>query len=89
MRSVSQLSLRELVRVIASCLRESLQSDVTGVSLYDSEANQFRAYMFDLPENFPPIEEGTLMSIEGSIGGAAGPVRRFAPGSVMVIRNLV
>lgn len=68
---VSQLSLRELARVTADRLRAALRHDVTGISLYDPEINQFRAYMFDLPDHLPPIEEGTLMPLEGSVGGLA------------------
>jgi formate hydrogenlyase transcriptional activator len=68
---VTQLDLRELVRAVSSCLREVLRPDVTGISLYDPETNQFRAYMFDLPDNLPPIEEGTPMPLEGSVGGLA------------------
>ncbi|HKQ77886.1 MAG TPA: GAF domain-containing protein [Blastocatellia bacterium] len=68
---VTQLDLRELVRAVSSCLREVLQPDVTGISLYDHKTNQFRAYMFDLPDNLPPIEEGTPMPLEGSVGGLA------------------
>src|SRR5919202_381419 len=68
---VSQLSLRELVRVVSQCLREVLRPDVTAVSLYDPETNKFRAYMFDLPDNLPAIEEGTPMPLEGTVGGMA------------------
>lgn len=68
---VSQLNLKDLVRVISSCLRETLRPDVTGISLYDPETNQFRAYMFDLPGNMPAIEEGTPMPLENTIGGMA------------------
>ncbi len=68
---VSHLSFRELVRVVSSCLRKVLQPDVTGISLFDPETNQFRAYMFDLPQNLPPIEEGTPMPLEGTVGGMA------------------
>jgi formate hydrogenlyase transcriptional activator len=68
---VTQLDLRELVRAVSSCLREVLRPDVTGISLYDPETNQFRAYMFDLPDNLPPIEVGTPMPLEGSVGGLA------------------
>ena len=68
---VSQLSLRELMRVIASCLRDVLQPDVTGISIYDPETKQFRAYLFDVPAGMPAIEEGTPMPLEGSVGGMA------------------
>src|SRR5262249_12598885 len=68
---VSHLNLRELVRVISTCVREVLQTDITSVSLYDPELNQFRAYLFDLPANLPSIEEGTPIPLEGTIGGRA------------------
>jgi formate hydrogenlyase transcriptional activator len=68
---VSHLSLRELVRVVSTCLREVLQPDLTGLSLYDPETNQLRAYVFDLPDNLPAVEEGTSIPIEGSAGGVA------------------
>ena len=68
---VTQLSLRDLVRVIATCLRQVLQNDVTAVFLHDAEANQFRSYMFDVPSSIPSIDEGIGVPIEGSMGGAA------------------
>ena len=68
---VSQLSLRELVRVVSASLREVLQPDVTGISLYDPETDDFRAYFFDMPANLPPVEEGTRMPLEGTVGGMA------------------
>jgi formate hydrogenlyase transcriptional activator len=68
---VSQLDLRELVRVVSSCLREALQLDISSVSLYDPEINQLRAYWFDLSEILPPIEEGTPFTLEGNVGGVA------------------
>lgn len=80
---VSQLSLREIVRVTSACLREVLQHDVTGISLYDPEAKQLRAYMFDLTRNLMEVEEGTLLPIEGSIGGKA-----FTSGRSVFINRL-
>ncbi len=68
---VTQLSLRDLVRVITSCLRKVLQNDVTAVFLHDAEANQFRSYMFDVPPGIRPIDEGIGVPVEGSMGGAA------------------
>jgi formate hydrogenlyase transcriptional activator len=68
---VTQLSLRDLVRVIATCLRQVLQNDVTAVFLHDAEANQFRSYMFDVPSSIPSIDDGIGVPIEGSMGGAA------------------
>ncbi len=68
---VSQLDLRELARVTAACLRDVLQNEVTGITLYDPQTNQFRAYMFDLPDSMSPIPEGTPMPLEGTVGGMA------------------
>ena len=68
---VSHLDLRELVRVVSASLREVLQPDVTGISLYDPETNDFRSYYFNLPPNLPPIEEGTRMPLDGTAGGVA------------------
>ncbi|HET9528861.1 MAG TPA: sigma 54-interacting transcriptional regulator, partial [Blastocatellia bacterium] len=68
---VSQLSLLELVRVTSSRLREVLGHDLTGLSLYDPDTNQFRAYMFDMPDSMAAIEPGTTMPLEGSVGGMA------------------
>ena len=68
---VSHLSLKELIHVVANCIRNVVKPDVTGISLYDPETNQFRAYMFHLPDNLPPIAEGTPMPLEGTIGGMA------------------
>ncbi|MBI1759888.1 MAG: GAF domain-containing protein, partial [Acidobacteria bacterium] len=68
---VTQLDLRALARVTATRLREVLHHDVTGISLYDTATNQFRAYLFDLPDNLPPIPEGMLMPLEGTVGGLA------------------
>jgi formate hydrogenlyase transcriptional activator len=79
---VSQLSLHELVRVVSSCLRDVLNSDVTGLSLYDPETNQLRAYVFDLPKNIPPIAEGTPIPFEGSMGG-----RAFTTGQPVFLRR--
>ena len=68
---VTQLSLRDLVRVISTCLRDVLQNDVTAVFLHDAEANEFRSYMFDVPPSMPSIDEGIGVPIEGSMGGVA------------------
>lgn len=66
---VSHLNLRELMDVISSCLREIIKPDVTGVSLFDPETNQLRAYVFDLSGNLPKIPEGTPIPMNGSLGG--------------------
>lgn len=68
---VSQLDLRELVRVISSCLCEALEINAVGLSLYEPETACFRVYYYDLPDTIPPIEAGATIPAEGSIGGLA------------------
>lgn len=68
---VSELSLRELVRVISTSLRTVMGYDTASVALYDHEANQLRAYVFDLPDRLPPMEEGTIIPLADSFGGLA------------------
>lgn len=68
---VSQLSLHELVHVTAACLREVLHTEIAGLSLYDSETDQLRAYAYDFPIQQSAIEEGVPVPLEGSLGGMA------------------
>lgn len=68
---VSQLDLRELVRVISSCLCEALEIDAVGLSLYEPETACFRVYYYDLPDTIPPMDAGATIPAEGSIGGLA------------------
>ncbi|MCI0541757.1 MAG: sigma 54-interacting transcriptional regulator [Verrucomicrobiales bacterium] len=68
---VSELSLRELFRVISAKTREVMGNDTTSVAVYDPESNRLRAYLFDQPDNMPAIEEGTLIPLEGTMGGRA------------------
>ncbi len=76
---VSQLDLRELAPVTAARLREVLQHDMTGISLYDPEANQFRTYVFDLPDALPPIPEGMLVPLEVRLAAwRLSPASRFS-----------
>lgn len=68
---VSQLDLRELVRVISSCLCEALDINAVGLSLYEPKTACFRVYYYDLPDTIPPMEAGATIPAEGSIGGLA------------------
>jgi formate hydrogenlyase transcriptional activator len=68
---VSQLDLRELVRVISSSLCEALEINAVGLSLYEPESACFRVYYYDLPDTIPPMEAGATIPAEGSIGGLA------------------
>lgn len=68
---VSQLDLRDLVRVISSSLSEALDINAVGLSLYEPESACFRVYYYDLPETIPSMEAGATIPAEGSIGGLA------------------
>lgn len=68
---VSQLDLRDLVRVISSCLSEALDINAVGLSLYEPESACFRVYYYDLPDTIPSMEAGATIPAEGSIGGMA------------------
>src|SRR5262245_29022900 len=68
---VSQLDLRELLRVTASCLREVLRHEIAGLSLYDPEINQLRAYAYDFPDKRFALPEGAQIPLAGSQGAKA------------------
>jgi formate hydrogenlyase transcriptional activator len=68
---VSRLDLRDLISVTAACLREVLHHDIAGLSLYDPDTNQLRAYAYDFPDKQFVIPEGTPVPLKGSLGGKA------------------
>jgi formate hydrogenlyase transcriptional activator len=68
---VTQLSLHDLARATATALRGTFQHEVTGISFYEPEAHQFRAFMFDVSGNIPVVAEGTPLPVEGTAGGMA------------------
>jgi formate hydrogenlyase transcriptional activator len=68
---VSRLDLRDLISGAAACLREVLHHDIAGLSLYDPDTNQLRAYAYDFPDKQFVIPEGTPIPLEGSLGGMA------------------
>lgn len=68
---IGHLSLPDLARAAAVALRASFQHEVTGISLFEPEAGQFRAFMFDADTGIPVIEPGTSLPVEGTAGGIA------------------
>src|SRR5262245_33420736 len=68
---VSRLDLRDLISGAAACLREVLHHDIAGLSLYDPDTDQLRAYAYDLPGKQFVIPEGTPVPLKGSLGGKA------------------
>jgi formate hydrogenlyase transcriptional activator len=80
---VSHLDLRELMPVISAYLRDALKHDLVGLSLYEAESNQLRAYIYDTPDDQHLVEEGELVPLEGSMGGLA-----FTSGKPVFKNNL-
>jgi formate hydrogenlyase transcriptional activator len=68
---VSQLDLRDLLRVIFDCLREVVHHDAAGILLYDHECNKLRMSVTDLPNSPPIVDESYLIPLEGSAAGLA------------------
>jgi GAF domain-containing protein len=75
---VSGFDLRELIRIISSSVRDTLRHDLMGLSIYDSEINQLRTYMYDFVDNNPFLQEGDPIPLEGSFTGMT-----FASGKPM------
>src|SRR5712691_6999680 len=65
---VSNLQLRDLLRVISASVRRVMQCDLVGVFLPDSEVNTLQTFVLDFPESKGFIRE-EYCSIEGSLGG--------------------
>jgi formate hydrogenlyase transcriptional activator len=65
-RVVSKLDLRELLREVSASIRRVMQCDGVGVALSDPETGQLRVYAFDHPGNKGTVQEGDIISAEGS-----------------------
>src|SRR6266404_8307436 len=65
-RLVSKLDLRELLREICASIRRMMQCDGVGVTLSDPETGQLRFYAFDHPGRKGIVQEGEIISAEGS-----------------------
>ena len=68
---VSQLDLRQLLRVIFDCFRGVVHHDAGGLLLYEEDSNKLRMWMTDLPSMGPIAEERDLIPLEGSQVGLA------------------
>ncbi|HXF41495.1 MAG TPA: sigma 54-interacting transcriptional regulator [Blastocatellia bacterium] len=64
----SQLELRELIGVIADCLREVIHCDAFWMSLVDSEAGELRVFALDSKFNKnAEADEGRVFPLEGTM----------------------
>jgi formate hydrogenlyase transcriptional activator len=80
---VSNLDLRELVRVTAPSVRRVMQCDAVGVHLPDSQSNQLKLYALDFPEGKGSLNQDILVPIEGTAPGEA-----FRTGKPVVLNQL-
>jgi formate hydrogenlyase transcriptional activator len=68
---ISNLELRDVLRVVSATLRRVMHCDVAGVLLPEAEHHQLRIYALDFPDSQGFIQEEGLVPIEGSLPGKA------------------
>src|SRR5215471_12165995 len=68
---VSHLALNELIHSISESLKRVVPHDISGISLYDSEAGVLRAHVLEYPDDLPIFARGTPIPMEGSPAGLA------------------
>ena len=65
-RVVSKLDLRECLREVSASIRRVMQCDGVGVALSDPDSGHLRVYAFDHPGSKGTVQEGDIISAEGS-----------------------
>jgi formate hydrogenlyase transcriptional activator len=74
---VAHLDLREVLKVISTCLRQVIPHDATLLTLHDHESARLRLQALDLQMfGKVPFEEGVLISLEDTPEGHAITSRR-------------
>src|SRR5215475_12237657 len=68
---VSQLDLREVLKVVSSSIREVMGNDIVGVSLFDHESGKLRAFATDFPSDITFKEEAYQIPLEDTLPGLA------------------
>jgi formate hydrogenlyase transcriptional activator len=69
---VSHLDLRELFKAISPCLRQVINYDAVGMTLYDAATNQLRVYVLESQvAGATPIAEGVRIPLEVTPAGRA------------------
>jgi formate hydrogenlyase transcriptional activator len=71
----SNLDLRELLRAISASVRQTMDCDLVGVSLLDSQSSQFQIYAIDSPDSRGFLQEETTSPIEGPVAIALETLR--------------
>jgi len=64
-RITSNLELRELLRAVAANIREVMQCQAAGVSLFDQASGKSRLYALDFPEGKGFIREEEILTTSG------------------------
>jgi formate hydrogenlyase transcriptional activator len=83
-RVVSKRDLRELLREICVSIRRVMRCDGVGVTLSDPETDQLRLYAFDHPGGKGTVQEGAIVSAEGS----ATLVKAFRTGQPVCVAEV-
>ncbi|MFZ0296877.1 MAG: sigma 54-interacting transcriptional regulator [Candidatus Sulfotelmatobacter sp.] len=65
-RITSNLKLRELLRAIATNIRQVMQCDAVAVSLLKSEPTKFKLYALDFPQGKGLIREEEIFTVAGT-----------------------
>ena len=73
---VSHLDLRELLKMISTCLRRVIPHDLAGLALYDPDGGQLMAQVLDFPRNQDFVEAGAPIPLEGTPEGRAFTTRQ-------------
>ncbi|MCI0356211.1 MAG: sigma 54-interacting transcriptional regulator [Acidobacteria bacterium] len=77
---VSNLELRELLRVVSASVRKVMKCDAAGVNLPDPESNSLRIYALDFPESRGFMQEEALIPMD------TGPGQVFRTGQPLLCR---
>ncbi|MFB3922696.1 MAG: sigma 54-interacting transcriptional regulator [Terriglobia bacterium] len=73
---VAKLDLRELLKVIASCLERVMHHEFTGLALYDPPTRQLRLHALDFPRGKGLLQETMLLPLEGTAAGESFRTRQ-------------
>jgi formate hydrogenlyase transcriptional activator len=66
---VSHLDLPKLFSAVSSCLRREIAHEFEALGLYDADVGALRLHALDFPERSDAVELGTIIPLEGTIGG--------------------
>jgi formate hydrogenlyase transcriptional activator len=73
---VSNLTLRDLLIAVSSCLKQFFKHDFASIVLYDEESGRLRVHALDAPAPGGALDEGMSLPLEGTPPGLAIKTRR-------------